>query len=59
MQNTFETLQSGEASASTSYKARLIIKHILKCLHEHRKAGTKEPLMVALQGPQGESIVFG
>ncbi|KAJ9122515.1 hypothetical protein QFC22_001944 [Naganishia vaughanmartiniae] len=48
-----ETLQPGETTASTSYKARLIAQHILRCLVQHKDAGHKEPLMVTLQGPQG------
>ncbi|KAJ9113759.1 hypothetical protein QFC20_001785 [Naganishia adeliensis] len=52
MQDSVESLQSGETSASTSHKARLITTHILQCLEQHRETGTAEPLMVALQGPQ-------
>lgn len=54
MQDSSKMLLSGETSASTSYKARLITRHILQCLEQHRETGTTEPLMVALQGPQGE-----
>ncbi|KAJ9098618.1 hypothetical protein QFC21_004265 [Naganishia friedmannii] len=48
-----QTLQPGETAASTSYKARLIAEHILRCLVEHKDAGHQQPLMVALQGVQG------
>jgi hypothetical protein len=52
----------GETTASTTYKARLIAQHIVRCLVEHKNAGHHEPLMVALQGPQGRPysrIAFG
>ncbi|GHJ87387.1 hypothetical protein NliqN6_3789 [Naganishia liquefaciens] len=52
MSSTPSTL-AGETTASTSYKARIITEHIQRCLKDHRHAGRTEPLMVALQGPQG------
>ncbi|KAJ9106840.1 hypothetical protein QFC19_002968 [Naganishia cerealis] len=48
-------LQPGETTASTSFKARLIAEHILRCFVKHKQADHDEPLMVALQGPQGTS----
>ena len=46
-------LADGETHASTSYKVRLIAHHIGEQLDDHRISGSKTPLMVGLQGPQG------
>ena len=46
-------LESDETHASTSYKARIIGRHIGERVEKHKKEGKKGPLMVGLQGPQG------
>jgi len=46
-------LEDGETYASTSYKGRIMGKHIAEQLQSHKAAKNTGPLMVGLQGPQG------
>jgi hypothetical protein len=46
-------LEYGETYSSTSYKARNVGERILEYRKTHLSSGSKGPLMVGLQGPQG------
>ncbi|KAK8869948.1 hypothetical protein IAR55_000517 [Kwoniella newhampshirensis] len=46
-------LLKDETYVSASYKARIVSEYIAEQVERHKASGSKAPLMVGLQGPQG------